>query len=85
MLFYLVAVVFHQLENKPSVHEGQEVIEEEGQADVDFLRLLYLLKQQSTNSYLYRADLADHYTVQAEFSDTAATCGLEDTDNRGCL
>lgn len=30
VLFYLVAVVFHKLEDKPSVHEGQQVVEEEG-------------------------------------------------------
>lgn len=41
VLFYLVAIVFHQLEDKSSVHERQQVIEEEGQADVDFLCLLY--------------------------------------------
>lgn len=47
---YLVAIVFHQLEDESSVHEGQQVIKEEGQADVDFFCLLYLLKQQSTNN-----------------------------------
>lgn len=47
--FYLVAVVFHQLEDKSSVHERQQVIEEEGQANVDFLCLLYLLKQNQIN------------------------------------
>lgn len=46
VLFYLVAVVFHQLKDKSSVHERQQVVEEERQADVDFLCLLYLLKQQ---------------------------------------
>lgn len=51
VLLYLVAVVFHQLEDKSSVHERQQVVEEESQTDVDFLCLLYLLKrQQSTNS-----------------------------------
>lgn len=46
VLLYHVAVAFHQLKDKSSVHKRQQVVEEEGQADVDFLRLLYLLKQQ---------------------------------------
>lgn len=50
VLFYLVAIVFHQLEDKSSVHERQQVIEEEGQADVDFLCLLYLLKQSTKSN-----------------------------------
>lgn len=51
MLFYLVAVVFHQLKDKSSVHERQQVVEEERQADVDFLCLLYLLKQQQIKKH----------------------------------
>lgn len=43
--FYLVAVVFDQLKDKSSIHEGKQVIEEERQTDVDFLCLLYLLKK----------------------------------------
>lgn len=41
---YLVAVVFDQVKDEPSIHEGEQVIEEKSQADVDFLRLLYFLK-----------------------------------------
>ena len=48
VLFYLVAVVFHQLKDESSIHERQQVVEEEGQADVDFLCLLYFLKQQKS-------------------------------------
>lgn len=48
VLLHLVAVVFHQKKDKSSVHEGQQVVKEEGQADVDFLCLLYLLKQQQS-------------------------------------
>lgn len=36
---------------KSSVHERQQIVEEESQADVDFLCLLYLLQQkQPTDS-----------------------------------
>lgn len=42
---YLVAVVFDQLKDESSIHEGKQVIEEKCQADVDFLRLLYFLKK----------------------------------------
>lgn len=67
VLFYLVAVVFHQLKDKSTVHERQQVIEEEGQADVDFLRLLHFLKrQQSTICELHLADLARLLAVKAE-------------------
>lgn len=68
VLLYLVTVVFHQLEDKSSVHERQQVVEEEGQADVDFLCLLYLLERQQSTviSKLYWKYLAEHLAVQAE-------------------
>lgn len=44
--FYLVAIIFHQLKNKSSVHKGQQVVEEERQADIDFLSLFHFLKEQ---------------------------------------
>lgn len=62
MLLYLVAVVFHQQKDKSSVHERQQVVEEECQADVDFLCLLDLLKQQQIQKYQSAkwVDFADH-------------------------
>ena len=42
-LHYLVTVVLDQLEHKASVHERQQVVEEERQADVHLLGLLQLL------------------------------------------
>lgn len=45
---YLVAVVFDQLEDKASVHEREQVIQEESQADVDLLCLFQLLQTTTT-------------------------------------
>lgn len=44
--FYLVAIIFHQLKDKSSVHKGQQVVEKERQADIDFLSLFHFLKEQ---------------------------------------
>ena len=65
MLLYLVTVVFHQHKDKPSVHERQQVVEEERQADVDFLCLLDLLKQQQIKKYQSAmwVDFADHHST----------------------
>lgn len=40
----LVAVGFDELEHKAPVHEGHEVVQEEGQTDVHLLGLLRFLK-----------------------------------------
>lgn len=62
------------MEYKSSVHERHQVIKEKSQADVDFLCLLYLLKQQSTNSNQEAAPDGSYWVS------SCVSCALDSTE-----
>lgn len=47
---HLVAIMFDEVKYKATIHKREKVIQEESQADVDFLCLFSFLKNKHTNT-----------------------------------
>lgn len=49
---HLVAIMFDEVKHKATIHEWEEVVQEESQADVDLFRLFNFLKNKHTNTHI---------------------------------